>query len=157
MCVTYPYLHCMCWWRVLWCLLTISSQFCASTSNKYYFPYVSETQANSMCALGHNHKVYPTHTHSHKLFALPQRKLYNNNSVCKNASNANPHRSNVVSPLGVLPCTSKPWRWILASRQPAVFVYMRLSHTATRNQMLPRELPTAHKLTSVISRRILQY
>lgn len=93
-----------------------------------------------------------THTPS-SFFALPLRKLYNNNnSVCNNASNANPHRSKRRVSCGSSASHIKAMIEILASRQAAVFVYMCLSHTVMWNQMLPCDHPTGHKPTSAISR-----
>lgn len=99
-----------------------------------------------------------SYTHTQQLFALPLRKLYNNNnSVCNNASNANPHRSKRRVSCGSSASHIKAMIEILASRQPAVFVYMCLSHTVMWNQMLPCEHPTGRKPTSAISRWILHY
>lgn len=98
-----------------------------------------------------------SYTHTQQLFALPLRKLYNNNSVCNNASNANPHRSKRRVSCGSSASHIKAVIEILASRQAAVFVYMCLSHTVMWNQMLPCEHPTGHKPTSAISRWILHY
>ncbi len=85
-------------------------------------------------------QLIQTHPQAFSLFLWGN---LNNNSLCINARNANPHWSERT-----VSCGSAAFTYIkaiierLASRQPAVFDYMCLLHTVMWNQMLPCEHPT---------------
>lgn len=99
----------------------------------------------------HTHTQANSYTHPLAL-CLPLRKLHNNNSVCNNASNTNPHRGKRSVSCGISALHIKAVMEILASRHAALLVYICPSHTVMKTQKLPCEHPAGHKPTSATSR-----